>query len=352
MAIQLNINGKQQSVDVPPNMPLLWVLRDTLGMTGTKFGCGMALCGACTVHIDGEATRSCITPVSSVAGKKITTIEGLSPDRSHPVQRAWIEVDVPQCGYCQSGQIMSASSLLAKNAKPSDAEIDEAMKRKHLPLRHVPANSRSGASRRDIAAAGFAQARAPRRNLRRGRRDGRPARPRWRCGMSAGTMNLIGRRGFLKTGAAGAAGLVIGFYLPDAPRRVRGAGGHAHRREAQRMDDDLARRCREDHDRQVGNGAGHPDGAVHDRGRRTGLRLENDSHRICSRGQGIFQSGVWNAGHRRQFQRALLVGSDAQGRCGGARYAAAGRGSPVESGQIRLPHRKRNYLSRRQQAKA
>jgi isoquinoline 1-oxidoreductase subunit alpha len=128
MAFQLIVNGKAQSVDVPANMPLLWVLRDTLGMTGTKFGCGMALCGACTVHLDGEAIRSCITPVSSVAGKKITTIEGLSPDRSHPVQRAWIEVDVPQCGYCQSGQIMSAASLLAKNQKPSDSEIDEAMK--------------------------------------------------------------------------------------------------------------------------------------------------------------------------------------------------------------------------------
>jgi isoquinoline 1-oxidoreductase alpha subunit len=128
MAIQFIVNGKPQSVDVPANMPLLWVLRDTLGMTGTKFGCGMALCGACTVHIDGEATRSCITPVSSVAGKKITTIEGLSPDRSHPVQRAWIEVDVPQCGYCQSGQIMSAAALLAQNAKPSDSDIDDAMK--------------------------------------------------------------------------------------------------------------------------------------------------------------------------------------------------------------------------------
>jgi isoquinoline 1-oxidoreductase alpha subunit len=128
MAIQLMINGKSQSVDVPAEMPLLWVLRDTLGMTGTKFGCGMALCGACTVHIDGQATRSCITPVSSAAGKKITTIEGLSPDRSHPVQRAWIEVDVPQCGYCQSGQIMSASALLATNPKPSDTEIDEAMR--------------------------------------------------------------------------------------------------------------------------------------------------------------------------------------------------------------------------------
>jgi isoquinoline 1-oxidoreductase subunit alpha len=128
MSIQFLLNGKAQTVDVNPNMPLLWVLRDTLGMTGTKFGCGMALCGACTVHIDGEATRSCVTPISSVTGKKVTTIEGLSPDRSHPVQKAWIEIDVPQCGYCQSGQIMSAAALLATKAQPSDSEIDDAMK--------------------------------------------------------------------------------------------------------------------------------------------------------------------------------------------------------------------------------
>jgi isoquinoline 1-oxidoreductase subunit alpha len=127
MAIQFTLNGKTQSVDVVPQMPLLWVLRDTLNLTGTKFGCGMALCGACTVHIDGEATRSCITPVSEVAGKKVTTIEGLSVDLSHPVQRAWIEMDVPQCGYCQSGQIMSAAALLAKKPRPTDAEVDEAM---------------------------------------------------------------------------------------------------------------------------------------------------------------------------------------------------------------------------------
>ena len=127
MAVRFTVNGKPQVVDVDPNMPLLWVIRDTLNMTGTKFGCGEALCGACTVHIDGEARRSCITPVSSVEGKKITTIEGLSPDNSHPVQRAWVEVDVPQCGYCQSGQIMSAAALLARNAHPSDAEIEEAM---------------------------------------------------------------------------------------------------------------------------------------------------------------------------------------------------------------------------------
>ena len=125
--IQLSVNGKDTAVDVDPDMPLLWVLRDTLGLTGTKFGCGMALCGACTVHLDGQPIRSCVTPVSAVAARKVTTIEGLSPDRSHPVQKAWIELDVPQCGYCQSGQIMSAAALLAHSAAPSDADIDTAM---------------------------------------------------------------------------------------------------------------------------------------------------------------------------------------------------------------------------------
>jgi len=127
MAISFTLNGKPQTVDVSPDMPLLWVLRDTLNMTGTKFGCGMALCGACTVHINGEATRSCITQISSVAGKKVSTIEGLSTDGSHPVQQAWMEEDVPQCGYCQSGQIMSAVALLSKKANPTDADIDDAM---------------------------------------------------------------------------------------------------------------------------------------------------------------------------------------------------------------------------------
>src|SRR5215470_7401461 len=124
MAITFTLNGKSQSVDVDPQMPLLWVLRDTLGLTGTKFGCGMTLCGACTVHIDGEATRSCITLISNAAGKPITTIEGLSHG-SHSVQQAWMEEDVPQCGYCQSGQIMSAVALLSKNPEPSDADIDD-----------------------------------------------------------------------------------------------------------------------------------------------------------------------------------------------------------------------------------
>lgn len=126
-AVQFTLNGKSQTVDVVPAMPLLWVLRDTLGMTGTKFGCGMALCGACTVHVNGQPMRSCSTPMSGIAGKTVTTIEGLSADGSHPVQRAWAEEDVPQCGYCQSGQIMTVAALLAKKADPTDADIDEAL---------------------------------------------------------------------------------------------------------------------------------------------------------------------------------------------------------------------------------
>ncbi|MEN9789960.1 MAG: hypothetical protein RLZZ473_2024 [Pseudomonadota bacterium] len=125
--ITLNVNGRSIEVDVDPQTPLLWVLRDTVGLTGTKYGCGMALCGACTVHLDGEPIRSCVTPVSAIGDQKVTTIEGLSKDRSHPVQQAWMEIDVPQCGYCQSGQIMSAAALLAKTPKPTDADIDAAM---------------------------------------------------------------------------------------------------------------------------------------------------------------------------------------------------------------------------------
>ena len=123
----LNVNGQSLTTDASADTPLLWVLRDHLGLTGTKFGCGKSLCGACTVHIDSVATRSCVTPLESVGKRKVTTIEGLSSDRSHAVQRAWIELDVPQCGYCQSGQIMSASALLASNPAPSDADIDNAM---------------------------------------------------------------------------------------------------------------------------------------------------------------------------------------------------------------------------------
>ena len=126
-AIRLVINNLSHDVEIAPDMPLLWVLRDKLNMTGTKYGCGMGLCGACTVHLDDEAVRSCQTPVSSVGAKKITTIEGLSANNSHPVQKAWIAEQVPQCGYCQPGQIMSAAALLAKTPKPSDQQIDAAM---------------------------------------------------------------------------------------------------------------------------------------------------------------------------------------------------------------------------------
>ncbi len=123
----LKINGQTLDVDAQPDTPLLWVLRDHLNMTGTKYGCGMALCGACTVHVDGDAMRSCVLPLQAVEGRSITTIEGLSADRTHAVQKAWLEIDVPQCGYCQSGQIMSAVALLKSNPHPSDADIDAAM---------------------------------------------------------------------------------------------------------------------------------------------------------------------------------------------------------------------------------
>ena len=127
MAFTFSVNGKSQTVDVPADMPLLWVIRDVLSLKGTKFGCGAGLCGACTVHLDGRAVRSCQTSIASAASHKVTTLEGLSPDGSHPLQIAWQEVDVPQCGYCQAGQIMSAAALLAKTPKPTDADIDTAM---------------------------------------------------------------------------------------------------------------------------------------------------------------------------------------------------------------------------------
>jgi isoquinoline 1-oxidoreductase alpha subunit len=127
MRYTLNVNGKSHTVDVPPDMPLLWVLRDVLDLKGTKYGCGIAQCGSCTVHVKGKATRACVTPVSSVGAAPVVTIEGLSADGSHPLQKAWQEIDVPQCGYCQAGQIMAAAELLAAKPKPTDADIDAAM---------------------------------------------------------------------------------------------------------------------------------------------------------------------------------------------------------------------------------
>jgi len=128
MRYEITVNSRRQTVDAAPDTPLLWVLRENLGLTGTKFGCGVAQCGACTVHINGKPTRACVTPISSVGAAAVTTIEGLSRDGSHPVQRAWIAEDVPQCGYCQAGQLMSAAALLASNASPTDAQIDSAMR--------------------------------------------------------------------------------------------------------------------------------------------------------------------------------------------------------------------------------
>jgi aerobic-type carbon monoxide dehydrogenase small subunit (CoxS/CutS family) len=160
----LNVNGRDHTIDVPPEMTLLWALRDVLGMTGTKYGCGITVCGACTVHIDGEPSRSCRTTIASVAGRRITTIEGLSPDGSHPVQQAWIAEDVPQCGYCQVGQVMAAAALLADNPAPSDADIDEAMRgnicrcgtydRIRRAIHRAAATTQAGAAARDVGAGG------------------------------------------------------------------------------------------------------------------------------------------------------------------------------------------------------
>jgi isoquinoline 1-oxidoreductase subunit alpha len=127
MSIRVRINGVEQELDVDPEMPLLWALRDVLGLTGTKYGCGQALCGACTVHLDGQGVRACVTPARRAEGRAVTTIEGLSKDGSHPLQRAWVDLGVPQCGFCQAGQIMSAAALLAAKPKPTDAEIDQSL---------------------------------------------------------------------------------------------------------------------------------------------------------------------------------------------------------------------------------
>jgi isoquinoline 1-oxidoreductase alpha subunit len=127
MSIRLRVNGTERLLDADPEMPLLWALRDVLGLTGTKYGCGQALCGACVVHLDGDAVRSCVTPLRRAEGRSVTTIEGLSSDGSHPLQRAWVALAVPQCGFCQSGQIMTAAALLAKKPKPTDVEIDQSL---------------------------------------------------------------------------------------------------------------------------------------------------------------------------------------------------------------------------------
>ena len=127
MSVRIRVNGVEKTLDVDPDMPLLWALRDVLGLTGTKYGCGQALCGSCTVHLDGQVVRSCVTPVRRADGRAVTTIEGLSPDGSHPLQRAWVDLGVPQCGFCQAGQLMTAAALLKAKPKPTDDEIDQSM---------------------------------------------------------------------------------------------------------------------------------------------------------------------------------------------------------------------------------
>ena len=147
--VKVKVNGADHEYDGDPNMPLLWFVRDELGLPGTKFGCGAGLCGACTVHVNGEAVRSCMTTLADANGKEVVTIEGLSPDGNHPVQIAWRELSVPQCGFCQAGQIMQASALLASNKPPSDADILERDGREHLPVRLLPADRRGGPPRGD-----------------------------------------------------------------------------------------------------------------------------------------------------------------------------------------------------------
>ena len=192
--ISITVNNQMVNVDAEPDTPLLWVLRDHLGMTGTKFGCGMALCGACTVHIDGAATRSCVLPLSAVAGKSITTIEGLSRDRSHAVQKAWLEIDVPQCGYCQSGQIMSAAALLKAQSQTQRRRYRCGHVRQYLPLRYLPKNPQGDSPRRGIA--------------REGRGEVRP-------------VSDPSRRDFLNATATVGGGLILALALPEARRPAR-----------------------------------------------------------------------------------------------------------------------------------
>src|SRR5262249_19859951 len=189
--IPIIVNGKRTQVDVDSDTPLLWVLRENLSLTGTKFGCGIAQCGACTVHLDGQPIRSCITQIGAVKGKRVTTIEGLSVDGSHPLQQAWIAEEVPQCGYCQSGQIMSAAAMLATKPRPTDCRHRRGDVGEHLPLRHVSAHPAR---------------RSPRRGHSRSER----------CEMSA-IVNLS-RRGFIKAGIAAGGGLLLGFHVPVSKR--------------------------------------------------------------------------------------------------------------------------------------
>ena len=209
MPFTLNVNGKTTTVDVPGDMPLLWVLRDVMNLKGTKFGCGIGQCGACTVHVRGRAQRACQTPYRLRPVRRITTIEGLSPDGSHPLQQAWQEIDVPQCGYCQAGQIMSAAALLATTPQPTDAADQHRDERQPLPLRHLHADSRGHSPRgvtRDVTL----------------HFDG--AGRRRRVG-GAMTKNLLTRRSFLQVSVAAGGGMLIALHLDPVELLAQGPPG-------------------------------------------------------------------------------------------------------------------------------
>src|ERR1700738_2448311 len=213
MAFTIKVNGVDRTVDVDGDTPLLWVLRDVLGMTGTKFGCGMALCGACTVHIDGAATRSCITTIDSIGGSAITTIDAIRDTAAvAKIQKAWLDREVVQCGYCQSGQIMSASALLASSPHPTDADIDDAMSGEHLLLRHLSPHSRSNQ-------AGRAVDRTGRLTMILDHTASRPTDPE-----QSGSANDLSRRCFLQVGAAAGGGLLLSLALRPANSEAAAAG--------------------------------------------------------------------------------------------------------------------------------
>ena len=290
--IKLTVNGTSRNVDADPDTPLLWVLREWLGMTGTKYGCGIAQCGACTVHIDGVATRSCQVPVGSVGEAKITTIEGLSSDGlSHPVQVAWLQHDVPQCGYCQSGQIMAAAALLKANPKPTDADIDAAIT--------------------NICRCGTYQ---------RIREAIHTAASRRRQGIGSGTMSnrlALRRRSFLGTIAAAGGGLALGWRIPAGRAHGAGPGGQAVGIWVVISPDDTTIGAH----RPLGNGSGHVHRPGATRRRRTGLRLAACARgiRVAGRKSGE-QARLGRHVHRRQPRHSRFGGLRAQGWRGGSRH--------------------------------
>ena len=297
----LNVNGKTHEVNADPNTPLLWVLREQLGMTGTKYGCGIAQCGACTVHVDGVAMRSCSVPLSLAAGKQITTIEGLAQNGVlHKVQKAWVDHDVPQCGYCQSGMIMAVVDLLKNKPKPTDADINRG-DHQHLPVRHLPAGARS--------------------DSRRGERV--------REGPHMNYVPKMNRRSFIVTAAAAGGGLALGLELPFGAAD-RGRAGRSDAR-ARRLGGDQARRHRRRPRRALGDGPRHAHRPLPARRRRARLQLGQGHLGISDPGpERRPQARMGRLRHRRQPRHPHVARVCASGRRGCARDAQAGGGQRVE----------------------